>query len=58
MSFLNFHGIKFKVSRHFAFVLICQSFPNQQLTFTKTRPFCKQKSKPGQFPVFRNENIK
>ena len=39
MSYLNFHGIKFKVSRHFAFVLINLNFPTQQLTFTKFRPF-------------------
>ena len=28
----------FEISRHFVFVLICQSCPMQQLTFTKTRP--------------------
>ena len=28
---------EFEISRHFVFVLICQLYPIQQLTFTKTR---------------------
>ena len=35
----NFHTrIDFEISRHFAFVLICQIGPIQQLTFAKTCP--------------------
>ena len=41
MSHFNFRNFAifhtFEFSRHFAFVLICQFHPIQQLTFTKTR---------------------
>ena len=49
-SFLLWKFKDFEISRIFVFVLICQSCPNQQLTFTKTRLVLK--TKPYNFSHF------